>query len=976
MAILDMSMVTSAIVEMSLDAVVRKLGRRETIIRTLKRLKMDYEPPADDFDAIYVYALVEYGVFKPEPVLNFFRNKYVHDAFRQSFYKHDLLILEREAEHIVQWNEESGELGRIDYDPRRELATFIAIFNEIVDRSRTPAEVVQDQKLGDLHQSISEILGKLEKLETLDEIRTELARLTRNHQARQFAFAPSGNKLKVFISSKLLELRDLREMLNHYLNERGIDAWIYEVAAGARPDSVIETSLREVEAADLYVGLFWQKFGEVTVEEYRHARTLGKPCFIYIRDRDIAREKGLEDFLRAEVYDPRQGVTYNYFDSALALCQEVADDIMAWLVRQHREMTAEIQAAKVSHDEVARLQTEVERLRAISRQPLPQGTPADYLAQQIRPWFQTLGYQFESYEVRTADYFEWLLNVPIRRGYDRILVRGVAGEANLTHLSALRQSADMHKADEGWLVAARRVSQAARDEASKSQNLFCYTFDELFDEHADFSRYFEWLENQVKRRGIDEMYIPLSANKEEFDPVSKHKVGMSHYDARNGWLDGYIDRWIDDPTKEHISILGEFGTGKTWFTLHYAWTAAQRYLDAKRRGIERPRLPLVIPLRDYANAISIESLFSEFFFRKHEIPLPGYSAFEQLNRMGKLLLIFDGFDEMASRVDRQKMINNFWELARVVIPGAKAILTCRTEYFPEALESRRLLGAELQASTSRLTGEPPQFEVLELGKFTDEQIEQVLRFRASSATVRQVMDNPQLLDLARRPIMTELILDALPEIEAGKPVDLARVYLYAVRRKMDRDIKAQRTFTSLADKLYFLSELSWEMVSTDQMNLNYRHFPDRLHHLFGSIVREQKDLDHWHYDMMGQTMLIRNADGDYTPAHRSLLEFFVAYKFAAELGVLSPDFYELARNQSHLDIGSPPREYTWSSFFRRVLGEDGSVMPMSPLKVFVPEHVSTLATTVGKQPLTKVVLDMLATMVRWTPSSRHKSHQL
>nr|ADO19053.1 pentapeptide repeat protein [Nostoc flagelliforme str. Sunitezuoqi] len=33
------------------------------------------------------------------------------------------------------------------------------------------------------------------------------------------------------------------------------------------------------------------------------------------------------------------------------------------------------------------------------------------------------------------------------------------------------------------------------------------------------------------------------------------------------------------------------------------------------------------------------------------------------------------------------------------------------------------------------------------------------------------MENPQLLDLARRPVMTELILEALPDIEAGKPVD-------------------------------------------------------------------------------------------------------------------------------------------------------------------------------------------------------------
>ncbi|NEQ70673.1 MAG: NACHT domain-containing protein [Symploca sp. SIO2D2] len=410
----------------------------------------------------------------------------------------------------------------------------------------------------------------------------------------------------------------------------------------------------------------------------------------------------------------------------------------------------------------------------------------------------------------------------------------------------------------------------------------------------------------------------------------------------------------DDPSKEHISILGEFGTGKTWLTLHYAWSALQKYRAAKEQGIERPRIPLVIPLRDYAKAISVESLFSEFFFRKYEIPLPGYSVFEQLNRMGKLLLIFDGFDEMADRVDSQKMINNFWELARVVVPGSKAILTCRTEHFPEAKEGRALLNAELRASISALSGEPPQFEVLELEKFNDEQIRQVLSFRTGASTVEEIMDNPQLLDLARRPVMTELILEALPEIEAGKPIDMSRIYLYAVREKMKRDIKAERTFTSLADKLYFLCELSWEMLSTDRMSLNYRLFPEQLHRLFGDVVQEQKNLDHWHYDMMGQTMLIRNADGDYMPAHRSLLEFFVAYKFAAELGVLAQDFTELAQEQSYLNQDEAS-DYTWSSYFRRQCDENGKVEFMPPLKSFIPEDINLLAETVGKKPVVTII---------------------
>jgi hypothetical protein len=58
MALIELSMVTSAIIEMGVDAAAKKLGRREAVVRTLKRLKLESEPPADDFDVIYVYSIV------------------------------------------------------------------------------------------------------------------------------------------------------------------------------------------------------------------------------------------------------------------------------------------------------------------------------------------------------------------------------------------------------------------------------------------------------------------------------------------------------------------------------------------------------------------------------------------------------------------------------------------------------------------------------------------------------------------------------------------------------------------------------------------------------------------------------------------------------------------------------------------------------------------------------------------------------
>ena len=211
--------------------------------------------------------------------------------------------------------------------------------------------------------------------------------------------------------------------------------------------------------------------------------------------------------------------------------------------------------------------------------------------------------------------------------------------------------------------------------------------------------------------------------------------------------------------------------------------------------------------------------------------------------------------------------------------------------------------------------------------------------------------------------MIEYLLEALPDIELGKPVDMSRIYLYAVQRKLERDIRAERTFTSLADKIYFLAELSWEMLSSDQMSLNYRHFSDRIRRLFGSAVQEQKDLDHWQYDMMGQTLLIRNADGDYFPAHRSLLEFFVAYKLVAELGVLAEDFANAARLQSHVDKGAAPADYTWSSYFQRQLDNSGLVKLIQPLRGFISEDYEKLAQTVGQRPLSKSIVELMKNML-------------
>ncbi|OZV81589.1 hypothetical protein CA850_10465 [Micromonospora echinospora] len=690
-----------------------KLKRKEGVVAVLHKLGMAPDAPPPDFAGVYTYTVVEYCYGKPEPVLRLFQNQYVREAFERSFVTGDPAHLDREVTEILQWNEETGALGRLDYNLAREVTGFSIIFNRLVDRTRTAAETRMERGVSDIQESLAGLIKRIDRMNTREE---------------------------------------------------------------------------------------------------------------------ILRQEG----------------------GAITSIQQLANELREWFAAVEYRILREVESGSAE--------------------------------------------------------FVWLVRVPARRGYDTAVVLGKSGELSAPDVTRAAELVTAHHASEGWVVVPQRISKAARAVDEQLDQVYCYTLDELIDESADFEPYLEWLEREVRDRGIDERFVTPSCVKDEPDRRTGRIAAQSVYPWSEGGLGSYVRSWLDDDAKEHLSILGEFGMGKSWFSLHFAWTVAQEWRAAKASGRKRPRLPLVIPLRDYAKAVSLESLFSEFFFRKHEILPGGYGVFEALNRMGRLLLIFDGFDEMAARVDRQAMINNFWELARAVVPGSKVLLTCRTEHFPEAREGRDVLSARLAASTQALTGEPPQFEVVELQPFDNDQVEELLDKLTTGPAKEAILQNPDLVDLIRRPVMAELVLSALPAIERGAKVDISRVYLYAVQHKIDADIRAERTFTSLADKVYFLCELSAYMLKESILSINYRAIPDHIRACFGPAVQEQRDLDHWHYDMLGQTMLVRNSEGDYSPAHRSLLEFFAAYRMAAKLGVMNEDFMALIG--SVRPAGEP--RFTWS----------------------------------------------------------------
>ncbi|WP_374689548.1 hypothetical protein [Promineifilum sp.] len=161
MALLELSLITGTLAQMGLEKGFQALGRSEAAIRVRRRLKMPAEPDPADFGSLYRHALVDWGVFKPAPVLDFFRDRRIYDAFRRAHQTGDPTILDREAAEVVRWAEEFGVFGGLEYDPRREIAAFAATFDLLVAYTRPAADAGRDQAIAEQGRKLDEALALL-----------------------------------------------------------------------------------------------------------------------------------------------------------------------------------------------------------------------------------------------------------------------------------------------------------------------------------------------------------------------------------------------------------------------------------------------------------------------------------------------------------------------------------------------------------------------------------------------------------------------------------------------------------------------------------------------------------------------------------------------------------------------------------------------------------------------------------------------
>jgi len=421
-----------------------------------------------------------------------------------------------------------------------------------------------------------------------------------------------------------------------------------------------------------------------------------------------------------------------------------------------------------------------------------------------------------------------------------------------------------NKVERGFLVSEVPINLQIAELAKGHRCLKLQTLEDLLRNLIDFEHYLDWVIENYERDEISEYYVDLSCQ----EHGTKEILLSVHT---------YVNEFLTKGEKNHIFLLGEYGSGKTSFCKKYAHDLAMQY-KTHRSG---NRIPILVNLQDYGRIMNFHQFITDLLVNKFKLRNMDYDTFNTMNEAGLFLLVFDGFDEITQKVDTKTVRQNFEELAKAVVGKSKVLFTCRTEFFRSSSQMEELLSA---AYVSSKLG--PKFEILYLRDFPEDKIKRFLRQRVGRDKAKlyfqKMRKTYNLMELAQRPVLLNMIVEYWPKLIAEKKkIRVADLYRVAADFWLERDIQANRTFLNKEDKMLFMEELAFQMYLTDKLSIHYTEIPERIRQHFK--LEEAEQIDYFAHDVMTCSFLNRDEVGNYTFTHKSFMEYFVARRLAKEI---------------------------------------------------------------------------------------------
>ncbi|MQA36075.1 NACHT domain-containing protein [Modestobacter roseus] len=163
----------------------------------------------------------------------------------------------------------------------------------------------------------------------------------------------------------------------------------------------------------------------------------------------------------------------------------------------------------------------------------------------------------------------------------------------------------------------------------------------------------------------------------EYQPTKLHVEGDKN--SATAALD-FLQDWLQGD-ENWLTVLGDYGVGKSWMLKRLLYTLIDSY---KQDPTSNP-LPIYVPLQLFTKSFDLTSLIT-LTLQSAGVSIINTEAIEYLSTQGRIVYLFDSFDEMAQVMNANVVRDNMAALLTAVSGGSRAIMTSRPNYFESRAE--------------------------------------------------------------------------------------------------------------------------------------------------------------------------------------------------------------------------------------------------------------------------------------------------
>lgn len=322
----------------------------------------------------------------------------------------------------------------------------------------------------------------------------------------------------------------------------------------------------------------------------------------------------------------------------------------------------------------------------------------------------------------------------------------------------------------------------------RSENVEYETKNSLMASEPGFSTYLDF---SIRDFNI----LPLSVY---YQDLRVRKMGSDNEILSNDLLKVFLQ---EGQSFDRLFFIGGYGSGKTSFCKKTAHDLAIKYKEGRV-----DRIPVVFNLRHFNRGDNIKSFVEDIFKRSYRVEIP-YILFDEYNRAGMLLLIFDALDEMDIHHDHNTICKNISELTSLFHENSKVIITCRQQC--------------IQLQNVQKTF-PDMFDYYEIQNFSKEEILNVVKVRRQTDSLdfmNKLSDDRDVWGLAVNPHFLQMVIDVFEKIQEQGPIStpkLIDIYLheYFTHLQLKRKGRALAINADLAnDILVKMAEVMFQKES-------------------------------------------------------------------------------------------------------------------------------------------------------------------